>query len=82
VCNRGDGLTSMTVFRLEGHFGSRLARREGEHGLLETNPDLDEAVCAAYAHTTGDPACQPDMTDEEISEMLLAVNLTHAGAGA
>ena len=36
---------------------------------------LDQAVCSAYARATGDPVWRPDMTDEEILEKLLALNL-------
>ena len=39
---------------------------------------LDEAVCAAYVHTTGDTAWRPAMSDEEILEKLLALNLSRA----
>ena len=41
---------------------------------------LDEAVCAAYAATTGDGAWLPDMADEEILEKLLALNLARSAA--
>ena len=40
---------------------------------------LDQAVFAAYQSTTGDPGWSPDMTDEEILEKLLALNLEQAG---
>jgi len=39
---------------------------------------LDEAVFAAYADTTKDDAWSPDMSDEEILEKLLALNLARA----
>jgi len=49
--------------------------------LRNAHAVLDEAVCAAYAATTGDTAWKPDMTDEEILEKLLELNLARAGQG-
>jgi len=47
--------------------------------LRNAHAVLDEAVCAAYAATTGDTAWKPDMTDEQILEKLLELNLARAG---
>jgi len=48
--------------------------------LRNAHSKLDEAVFAAYAATTGDPAWRPDMSDEDILEKLLALKLERAGA--
>ena len=49
--------------------------------LTNAHADLDAAVCAAYAATTGDPEWRPDMDDEAILEGLLALNLGRSGKG-
>jgi hypothetical protein len=46
--------------------------------LRNAHAKLDEAVFAAYAATTGDPVWRPDMTDEDILEKLLELNLDRA----
>jgi len=40
---------------------------------------LDEAVCAAYAATTGGAGWKPDMPDEQVLEKLLELNLATSG---
>ena len=47
--------------------------------LRNAHRRLDEAVCAAYARTTGDPDWNPDMDEETILEKLLELNLQRAG---
>jgi len=46
--------------------------------LRNAHAKLDEAVFAAYAATTADPAWRPDMSDEEILGKLLQLNLSRA----
>ena len=46
--------------------------------LENAHRKLDEAVCAAYATATGDPSWTPDMSDEDILEKVLELNLERA----
>ncbi len=46
--------------------------------LENAHEKLDEAVFNAYAEATGDPAWSPDMSDEDLLEKLLELNLERA----
>jgi tRNA G26 N,N-dimethylase Trm1 len=46
--------------------------------LANAHRKLDEAVLAAYAHATGDPAWRADMSDEQVLEKVLALNVERA----
>jgi hypothetical protein len=48
--------------------------------LRNAHAKLDDAVFAAYAATTGYPSWRPEMSDEDVLEKLLALNLERPGA--
>jgi hypothetical protein len=83
--DRGMGTVRYARLVDNGVMPSQLKRRtltnlynERPAWLDNAHRKLDEAVCAAYAATTEDGAWRPDMSDEEILEKLLALNLERA----
>ncbi|MFO8007518.1 MAG: type IIL restriction-modification enzyme MmeI, partial [Candidatus Brocadiia bacterium] len=82
-----DGIGTVRYPRVvdNGKMPSQLKRRtltnlynERPTWLENAHRALDEAVFAAYSAATGDPAWTPEMTDEDILEQLLSLNLQRA----